>query len=103
MAKVYKRPRSRQDIGEHFSYLAEHASLDAADRFLANLQESLSTLVGMPLLGAPLVSSRPELAEVRKWQVKGFDDVLIFYQPRADGIELVRVLHASSDWWGMLE
>jgi toxin ParE1/3/4 len=103
MAKVYKRPSARQDIGEHFSYLAEHANLVVADRFLANLRESLSTLAGMPMIGAPIMLSHPELMEIRKWQVKGFDDILIFYIPMADGITVIRVLRASSNWWALFD
>jgi toxin ParE1/3/4 len=34
--------------------------------------------------------------------VKGFDNRLVFYEPRPDGVSIVRVLHAASDWWGVL-
>ncbi|WP_084226817.1 type II toxin-antitoxin system RelE/ParE family toxin [Nitrosospira sp. NpAV] len=39
---------------------------------------------------------------MRKWRVKDFDNVLIFYLPRPDGVLIVRVLHAARDWWGLL-
>jgi toxin ParE1/3/4 len=26
----------------------------------------------------------------------------VFYEPRPDGVSIVRVLHAASDWWGLL-
>lgn len=39
---------------------------------------------------------------MRKWRVDGFENVLIFYQPRPDGVAIVRVLHAARDWWGLL-
>ncbi|MFT3820256.1 MAG: type II toxin-antitoxin system RelE/ParE family toxin [Rubrivivax sp.] len=32
----------------------------------------------------------------------GFDNHLIFYRPRPDGIGVVRVLHAAQDWWSLL-
>jgi toxin ParE1/3/4 len=53
-------------------------------------------------VGAPLTLKHPDLANVRKWRVKGFDNHLEFYQPRPDGVSIVRVLHAASDWWGVL-
>jgi toxin ParE1/3/4 len=34
--------------------------------------------------------------------VKDFDNFLIFYLPRPDGASIVRVLHASRDWWALL-
>ena len=39
---------------------------------------------------------------MRKWGVKGFDTVLVFYLPRNDDVAIVRVLHAARDWWGLL-
>jgi toxin ParE1/3/4 len=39
---------------------------------------------------------------LRKWQVTGFDKFLIFYLPRAKGVSIVRVLHATQDWWSLL-
>ncbi len=39
---------------------------------------------------------------MRKWQVKGFEKFPIFYRLRRDGVSIVRVLHASQDWWGVL-
>jgi len=47
-------------------------------------------------------AARRDLANVRKWRVKGFDNHLVFYEPRPDGVSIVRVLHAASDWWGVL-
>jgi len=47
-------------------------------------------------------AARRDLANVRKWRVNGFDNHLVFYEPRPDGVSIVRVLHAASDWWGVL-
>lgn len=59
-------------------------------------------LAQQPKMGAPLPLKHPDLANVRKWRVKGFDNHLVFYEPRPDGVSIVRVLHAASDWWGLL-
>ena len=34
--------------------------------------------------------------------MRDFEDMLIFYQPTGDGIEIVRVLKAERDWWTLL-
>jgi toxin ParE1/3/4 len=54
------------------------------------------------MIGAPLALRRAELAGMRKWRVKDFDNHLIFYQPRPDGVSIVRVIHAARDWWSIL-
>lgn len=51
---------------------------------------------------APLDSRRVELANLRKWRVKDFEDVLIFYLPHSRGITVVRVLHAARNRWDLL-
>ncbi len=54
MPKVYQRAAARRDLVEHFVYLAESASLDTAERFLANAEASFNDLTGQPKMGAPL-------------------------------------------------
>jgi toxin ParE1/3/4 len=103
MPTVSQREAARRDIVEHFVYLAEEAGLDAAERFLTNAEARFNDLAQQPQMGAPLTLKRPDLANVRKWRVKGFDNHLVFYEPRPDGVSIVRVLHAASDWWGVLD
>ena len=31
-----------------------------------------------------------------------FENFLIFYFPRPNGVSIVRVLHAAQDWWTLL-
>ena len=102
MQRVYQRAVARRDLVEHFVYLAENASLGTAERFLAQAEASFDDLAGQPMMGAPLTLKRPELAGLRKWRVKDFDNFLIFYMPRPDGVSIVRVLYATRDWWGVL-
>lgn len=102
MPIVSKRESAKRDLVEHFVHLAENAGLDAADRFLSCAESSFNDLARQPMMGAPLTLKRPELADIRKWRVKDFDNHLVFYEPRPDGVSIVRVLHAASDWWGLL-
>jgi toxin ParE1/3/4 len=103
MPTVTKREAARRDLVEHFVYLAENAGLGVAERFLRNAEESFVKLAEQPQMGAPLTLKHPDLVHLRKWPVKEFDNHLIFYQPRADGVSIVRVLHATRDWWSALE
>jgi toxin ParE1/3/4 len=102
MPKVYQRAAARRDLVDHFVYLAENAGLDAAERFLTRAEATFDDLAGRPMMGSPLILKPSELAGLRKWRVKDFDNYMIFYMPRPDGVSIVRVLHAASDWWGLL-
>lgn len=99
---ISKSEAARRDLVEQFVYLAELAGLQVAERFLANAEASFDDLAQQPKMGAPLTLKHPDLASIRKWQVKGFDSHMIFYEPRSGGVFIVRVLHAASDWWQLL-
>jgi toxin ParE1/3/4 len=103
MPAVWKRTAARHDLIEHFIYLAENASVEIADRFLANAETSFNDLADQPAIGAPLALRHPDLAGMRKWRVKDFNNFLIFYLPRSDGVSIVRVLHSAQDWWNLLD
>ena len=102
MPVVRRREAARRDLVEHFVYLAENASLDTAERFLSLAEATFEDLARQPGVGAPLNLKQPDLANIRKWRVKDFDNHLVFYEPRPDGVSIVRVLHAASDWWQLL-
>lgn len=102
MPQVFKRPAARRDLIAHYVYLAENAGEEAADRFLLNAQLSFEDLAAQPAIGAPVWARAPELADLRKWRVREFESVLIFYVPRRSGISILRVLHAAQDWWRLL-
>jgi toxin ParE1/3/4 len=102
MPTIHQHAAAARDLVDHFVYLAENASLDTAERSLTRAEASFDELALQPLMGAPLALERPELAGLRKWRVKDFDNHLIFYLPEPDAIAIVRVLHAASDWWGLL-
>lgn len=102
MLHIAQREAARRDLVEHYVYLAEEAGLDTAERFLSNTEVTFNLLAAQPHIGAPLSLSRPELAGLRKWRVDEFDNFLVFYLPRHDGISVIRVLHAARDWWAVL-
>ncbi|HRF06615.1 MAG TPA: type II toxin-antitoxin system RelE/ParE family toxin [Accumulibacter sp.] len=76
--------------------------MEVAERFLSRAEASFADLARQPMMGAPVTLKHPELAGMRKWQVRDFDSHLAFYQSRPGGVSIVRVLHAVSDWWSLL-
>lgn len=88
MPTVTKREAARHDLVEHVVYLAENAGLDMAECFLTNAEASFNELAQRPKMGAPLRLKHPDLVNLRKWRVKGFDNHLVFYEPRPDGVSI---------------
>ena len=99
MPRVFKRAAARRDLVGHYVYLTENAGEALADRFLACAEASFGALSEHPEMGAALTLRRPELAELRKWRIREFENFLIFYLPRTNGVSIVRVLYATQDWW----
>ena len=89
-------PAADRDVDEQFLYIAER-SREAAVGFLQALDTTLERLAAMPELGQRQEFGRKELADLRVWQVQGFENFLIFYRPVERGIEVLRVLHAARD------
>lgn len=50
MTQVFKRAAAKRDLVEHFVYLAEHASLEVADQFLAQAEDSFPNWRSIPRL-----------------------------------------------------
>jgi toxin ParE1/3/4 len=96
------RAAARRDLVDHYAYLAETAGIATADRFLLAAESSFALLATQKLMGPALATNRPPLRGIRKWAVGGFPYVLVFYKPRRGGISVIRVLHGSRDWWGLL-
>ena len=90
MARVLTLPKAEEDLIDIWLYIAEDAPQNA-DNFLEKLNEKARKLADFPDMGV----SRPELADkLRSFPV---DRYVLFYRGVSDGIELVRVLHASKD------
>lgn len=98
MPGLIVRAAARRDLMETFLFLSRNAP-DRARRFTDAVETTLRHLIEMPHLGSPRDFADSRFHNLRQWPVPGFKNYLIFYQPFAssNGIEVVRVLHASRD------
>ena len=96
------RPKADRDLDDQAYYLADVASPEVGHRFLIAAHEVFSLLASQPEMGWRLKSNRRVLASLRVFRIPGFDKVLVLYQPRAEGIEIVRVVHGSRNLQALL-
>ncbi|HXJ92132.1 MAG TPA: type II toxin-antitoxin system RelE/ParE family toxin [Terriglobia bacterium] len=99
---MVRRPRARRDIVEVAVFIAQD-SLEASDRFLEAAESTFQALARMPRVGALCRLPSPKFAGLRMWRVRGFENYLIFYRPRPDGIEVLRVVHGARDLASLFE
>ena len=97
------RAAARRDLEAHIDYLLAEAGEATASRFIAATRQSFGAIARSPAIGMAVRSSNLRLAELRKWRVKGFPKILIFYQTSPQAVRIVRVLHAAQDWWALLD
>lgn len=103
MAEVFVRARARRDLLSNAEYLEEHGGVETAQRFLDATQSTFELLAKMPKVGSLCAFRKPALRRIRRWPVKGFENWLIFYQPRRNGVEIVHVIHGARDIEGLLD
>ena len=90
MPHVRRRPLAETDILEIWDFIADDNPA-AADRWVDQLDAQFQMLATQPKLGR----ARNELApRVRCFPVGRY---VVFYVPRDDGIDVVRVLHSARD------
>jgi len=93
---IRRHPRAIEAIIDQALFISGFDA-NAANRFIDAVEQSLLRLQEWPEIGKAWESNHPELAGVRWWPVEGFPNVLIFYRPNIDGIDLIHLLHGSRD------
>ena len=91
------RPAAQDGIIRQFRYYLMAGAEEAATRFLDSVEESIDAICRMPNIGTPKLFKNPNLAGLRSWGVKGFEDILIFYLVQPDAQFIVRILHGRRD------
>lgn len=90
MAKVNRTFQSAQDLNDIWDFIAE-SDETRADKFIDLLLEKCELLAKFPEMGR----ARHEfVVDLRSFPVKNH---IVFYLPVENGIEILRVLHASRD------
>jgi toxin ParE1/3/4 len=83
-------------------YLAQNDE-ELANRFLNACDATFRFLAENRFVGSLREFKDRRLAEIRMWRVKGFEDYLIFYQPKHGGVRILCVVHGSRDYPRLFE
>ena len=94
--RVVVRPSAETDLLESALFIAENDPA-GAQRFLNEAENAFARLAEFPEIGSPRTASELSLAGLRLWPVPGFEKFRICYIPRADHIDVLRVLHGARD------
>jgi toxin ParE1/3/4 len=103
LSKYQIRPEAQRDLDAHGLYLASKGGLHLAMRFVDSARASFTALGDTPHMGGKIQSRNLAFAHLRKWRVSSFANYLIFYLPLDNGADILRVLHAASDWWALFD
>lgn len=96
MSRIWFSPSALKDLQGIFDYIAQD-NPSAAGRFVRKLKQSCHRIADFPSIGV----ARDDLVPgVRCFPVGIY---LIFYRFGDMGVEIVRVLHGSRDYLGLLD
>ncbi len=91
MARTTRSKLARADLRGIWLYIAQQ-SVDAADRFLDRLDQTVRLIAQNPAIGEPQDHIKLGL---RRFMVAEY---LVFYETTGDGVRVVRVLHGARRW-----
>jgi toxin ParE1/3/4 len=94
--RIVIKPHARLDLDLHFVYIGER-NFDVAERFLQAAEDACEKLADMPMMGTLRGFAHPQIADLRFWPIRGFENYLIFYRPTPSGIDVLRVIHGAQD------
>ena len=97
MARYFITPRAWRELNREADNLEERAGPETAVRFFDSALQTFAALAETPQAGQRCGFKRPALRRVRRWHIKGFENWLIFYNPKRDGVQVVHIIHGARD------
>lgn len=93
-ARLHKGSLFLADYAEIVTKLCD-VNPDAGERFCDAVERALSLMATHPQLGDK--AGFRHAPQVRKWVIREFPNYLLFYEERADGVLLIRLLHGARE------
>jgi toxin ParE1/3/4 len=96
LKQVVRTRRASQDIEEAIAYYLAEVDADLAEGWLDEFDAACTHIAQFPGTGSPRYAKRSAVKGLRFWLLNRFPHS-VFYIERADCIEIIRVLHQSTD------
>ncbi|MFN0106706.1 MAG: type II toxin-antitoxin system RelE/ParE family toxin [Bryobacteraceae bacterium] len=92
---VNVNPKAVADIDDHAFYLGAEVDTELCLRFLDAADSSFALLATEPEMGWRPRIRHPRLKGVRMWRITGFEDMLVFYRPQPNGVDILRIVNGK--------
>ncbi len=96
MKRILRRTAASHDVDSAVLYYIEQAGTSVADRFLRAYDHALLHISEFSATGSTRYASLFEASNLRFWTLQKFP-YTVFYLEHTDAVEVIRVLHQSSD------
>jgi len=91
------RPTAIAAMDREAFRIAEHSGETSGLRFYAACDATFIRLATYPDIGKVWPFAHLRLQDIRAWQVKEFNDYLVFYRSLPSRVEILNVIHGSRD------
>jgi toxin ParE1/3/4 len=94
---LFVQESAEEDILRQVEWYADKGLPHIARRFYAAALDAIDALQAMPDAGPPMPTGNPQLAGLRSWPVRDFDEFRVYYLVRPEVLSVVRILHGKRD------
>jgi plasmid stabilization system protein ParE len=95
--KLLIQASAEADVVRQFEWYVESGRPDIAVRFMGAVREAINALAAMPGAGAPKYMTNAQLAGLRAWPVKRFDEFMVYDLAENEAVTVLRILHGKRD------
>ncbi len=88
--------RAKADLQAHADYISRD-SIDAALRLFDAAEQTYALLRAMPGIGTRCEFKHKSIANLRRFQLDGFPNHVIYYRVVGNRVHIVRLLHAAQN------
>jgi toxin ParE1/3/4 len=96
MNRVIRSDLALGDLDEQSEYIRQR-NPRAALRFLRTAEATFRQLATMPTIGERFETDNTLFQDLRCFPISGFPSHIVYFKPLADGVVIIRVIHAARD------
>ena len=98
---VVARQRAIEDLSQQVVFYKREISGEAGKKLYKAAVQTFALLAEQPGMGAPMACAA--IHDLRRWRIKGYEKILIFYRDDEHNLYLIRILHGARDLDSLLD